>query len=111
MRKAITSGLLDAALIPLSIHHHSYGKAEKESTAANLGAGGIAIHRIERVMFTAERNAEIRRALAAYESGREARRIATLNREIATSLERAKARREADFAAARNAEIRRSLAA
>lgn len=61
--------------------------------------------------FTAARNAEIRRSLAAYHGARESLLTEARNREIAESSARAARQRHIAFAEARNAEARRSLAA
>lgn len=161
MRKAVTMGLLAAALIPLSLDQQSFGKNSAE-LPATVAEGDMAFHVLSLMLaandddtirlalkgssrarewaalkdyktgkrstatietasirksdaalakFTIMRNVEIRRSMAAYRRAHDALTIATLNREIAQSMARAKAHREARFTTARNAEIRRSLAA
>jgi hypothetical protein len=132
MRTFTLMGLFAAALIPLSLDHHSTATIE---THASLPAWQLESHgSIQSVLFTAQRNIEIEVSMLRAEAAREKEFIAARNKEIADSIIRnANARpsliaavkyqdylaredfmgrfHSLSFVAARNAEIHRSMVA
>lgn len=108
MRNIAIAGILAIALVPLSLDRQPLSAHTVEAPPVSLAA---AQDIVSSALFTAQRNAEIEKALKRSEQAREREFIAARNREIANAITASAAARPALVAEARAAEMNIARAA